>query len=119
MSDDLDINCIFCGIVNKSIKANIVYETDNIVAFHDINKVADVHVLIIPKQHFSSLSDVPEESGEIMGDLLLAGKAIAAQLHVKKSGYRLVINSGRDAGQTVFHLHMHLLGNRVFSWPPG
>jgi len=112
-------SCIFCDIANKKIKANIVSESEHLVAFHDTNKVAELHLLIIPKEHFASLNDIDENASAIMADMVLTAKNLARQFHVDETGYRLVMNTGKDAGQSVFHLHMHLLGGRPFSWPPG
>lgn len=115
----MSTHCIFCAIAEKKAKASIVYETDTVVAFNDINKAAEVHVLIIPKKHLSSLNEIDEKNAQIMIDLTLAAKKLTAELGILDSGYRLVINTGPDGGQTVFHLHMHLLGGRSFTWPPG
>ncbi len=112
-------SCIFCGIVDKRIKANIVFESDYVVAFHDINKAADLHLLIIPKIHFDSLNEVHSDSSAILAEMLLTAKDLAAKFNVNDSGFRLVMNTGKNAGQSVFHVHMHLLGGRLFSWPPG
>lgn len=112
-------DCIFCAIVERKINSTILFETEKVIAFNDINKASEVHVLIIPKNHISSVSEISEENAHIMAELTLAAKQLAVQLGVIQSGYRLVINTGRDAQQSVFHLHMHLLAGRSFSWPPG
>lgn len=119
MSTGNSNDCVFCGIINKKIKANVVLDAKRVIAFHDLNKVADLHLLIIPKLHFENLNEMKPEHAEILADILLVAKELAAQFGIDKSGYRLVMNTGADAGQTVFHLHMHLLGGRIFSWPPG
>lgn len=114
-----DVNCVFCSIIDKKIQASIIAETDRVLAFHDINPVADLHALIIPKIHLANINDVSKESASFLMDMVLLAKDLAKQFHVDKSGYRLVFNTERGAGQTVFHLHLHLLGGRSFSWPPG
>jgi histidine triad (HIT) family protein len=113
------VDCIFCAIAHKKIKADIVSETDQVIAFHDINKIAPFHLLIIPKVHLTSMNDISDENAGTMTDMMLLAKNLARKFDVDKSGYRIVINTGKDAGQTVFHLHIHLLGGRSFSWPPG
>lgn len=112
-------DCIFCQIVKKQIPAKIVLENDHVVVFHDINKVADVHLIIIPKAHLKSVNDLENVHENITTEMMLAAKKAAHISNVHQSGYRLVINTGANAGQTVFHLHMHLLGGRSLSWPPG
>jgi histidine triad (HIT) family protein len=112
-------DCIFCKIINKEIPATTVYQDDKIIAFEDINPKAPVHILIIPKQHFASLNDIPNEKKDLIGHLLLKAKEIAAEKGIAEKGYRLVLNTGRDSGQDVHHIHFHLLGGRQMSWPPG
>lgn len=109
------MDCIFCAIVRKEIPATMVYEDDLVVAFNDINPAAPNHVLIIPRWHYDSLATAADE--EILASLLTAAQTIARSLDLKD--YRVVINNGPTAGQSVFHLHLHLLGGRDFSWPPG
>ena len=114
MSND----CLFCKIAGKKIPAKVVYEDEDVFAFEDINPQAPVHLLVCPKKHFESLDHASPE------DLMVVGKVamVAAQLARERNlqpGYRTVMNTGRGAGQTVFHLHMHLLGGRTFGWPPG
>lgn len=104
------MDCLFCKIMNGEIPSKKVYENEYVYAFHDIAPMAPVHVLVIPKQHIESAAALTEDNAEIMQHLVLAAKDIAKQLGIYESGYRLVFNSGKDAGQTVFHLHMHLLG---------
>ncbi len=111
-------NCIFCKIANKEVAGDIVYEDENILAFNDLNPQAPVHVLIIPKEHISSMDQVNNEHAQLMGDLLVKVKDIAAKLGLD-NGYRLVNNCGDDGMQTVQHLHFHLLGKRKMLWPPG
>lgn len=112
-------DCIFCKIVNKEIPANVVYEDEKILAFHDLNPVAPEHVLVIPKVHFMSLSDMKPEHSEVVGHLTLKLQEIASTLGIAESGYRVVCNCGDDAGQEVKHLHYHLIGGRNLQWPPG
>ena len=110
-------NCLFCRIVRKEIPAKIVAETDDCVAFRDINPQAPVHILVIPRQHIPTVKDANDPA--IIGKLTQLAADLARREGVADNGYRLVINSGADAGQTVFHLHMHLLGGRHMAWPPG
>ncbi len=109
---------IFSKIINKEIPAEIVYEDDICMAFNDVNPQAPTHVLIIPKSPIPKIADAKSEHQEILGHLLLKAGEIAKQLGVQDA-FRLTINNGEDAGQTVFHLHIHLLAGRSFSWPPG
>jgi histidine triad (HIT) family protein len=110
---------IFEKIANREIPAEIVYEEEDFVAFPDINPQAPVHVLIIPKRCIPRLADAGEGDAGMLGRMLLASKKIARRLGVLESGYRLVINNGPDAGESVPHLHIHLLGKRPMAWPPG
>ena len=112
-------DCIFCKIVSKEMKSDIVYENDTILAFKDINPQAPVHHLIVPKKHISTLSDCSSEDSEIIVELFLRAKEIAKNTPEVENGYRLVINNGKEAGQEVFNLHLHLLGGRRMGWPPG
>lgn len=114
MSDDL-----FLKIINREIPADIVFESDDVLAFRDINPQAPVHVLIIPKDHIRTVNDIQENQAELVGKLYLAAKEIARKEGLSEEGYRLVMNCNRAAGQMVFHIHLHLLGGREFSWPPG
>lgn len=111
--------CIFCKIVHKEIPSNIVFEDDDILAFNDINPQAPIHILIVPKEHFASLNAIPEEKKDILSSLLLKTRQIAEEKAIARSGYRIVLNTERDSGQKVFHIHFHLLGGRRMSWPPG
>lgn len=108
---------IFTQIINKEIPADIVYEDDLCLAFRDINAQAPVHILLIPKKVIPSTQDIQKEDQQLMGHLMLKIPEIAKKLEL--STYRLVVNTGKDAGQTVFHLHIHILGGRQFIWPPG
>lgn len=112
-------NCIFCKIANGEIPSKKVYEDESVAAFYDIEPQAPVHVLIIPKAHFSSTLGLSDDTAQVVGNMVLAANKIAKELGVDESGFRLVMNTGRDAGQTVPHLHMHLMGGRSFSWPAG
>jgi len=109
---------IFRKIIDREIPATIVYEDDRCLAFEDINPVAPTHVVVIPKKEIVSVDDLSEEDEALVGHLFVVMRKIAAELHLE-SGYRVVTNCGRDAGQEVMHLHFHLLGGRGFRWPPG
>lgn len=111
-------DCIFCKIANKEITSDYVYEDDKIISFRDMEPQAPEHVLIIPKKHIASLDAAQESDAEVLAHILLKAKDIAADLGME-DGYRLVNNCGEDGGQTVKHLHFHLLGKRKMSWPPG
>jgi histidine triad (HIT) family protein len=109
--------CLFCRIARREIPATVVAETEDCVAFRDINPQAPVHVLIIPRTHVPSLNDSPDE--RLVGRLATLAADIARTEGIAESGYRTVINTNADAGQTVFHIHLHLLGGRRMGWPPG
>jgi histidine triad (HIT) family protein len=110
---------IFGKIIRREIPANIVYEDDLCLAFTDIAPVAPTHILVIPKKPISSLTEVTIEDKELLGHLLLVVKQVAVQAGLDETGYRVVVNTGTEGGQTVFHLHLHLLGGRAMQWPPG
>lgn len=110
---------LFGKIIRKEIPANIVYEDDLCLAFTDINPQAPTHILVIPKKPIPKLSDATANDKELLGHLLLTVKEVAQQAGLQEDGYRVVINTGQDGGQTVFHLHMHILGGRSMQWPPG
>jgi histidine triad (HIT) family protein len=112
-------DCLFCKIVNKKIPSELIFEDERIVAFNDINPQAPIHILIIPKEHFASLNDVPEEKADILGHILARARQIAQNIGIQESGYRIVLNTERDSGQEVYHIHFHLLGGRRMTWPPG
>ncbi len=112
-------DCIFCKIINKKIPASIIYEDEKIIAFDDIKPQAPVHVLLIPKEHYASLNDVPDGDESILAHLLLKARQIAYDKGIGEDGYRLVLNTGGNSGQEVFHIHLHLLGGRRMTWPPG
>jgi histidine triad (HIT) family protein len=111
-------DCLFCKIAAKQIPSRVVYEDDDIFAFEDIGPQAPTHVLVIPRKHFPSLAEAGTEDQAVLGKLQLVAAQIAREKKLL-DGYRTVINSGEGAGQTVFHLHLHLLGGRSFKWPPG
>jgi histidine triad (HIT) family protein len=111
-------DCLFCKIARKEILSKIAYEDDEIFAFEDISPQAPTHILICPKKHFASLNEASAEDQSVLGRLQLAAAEIARTRNLL-DGYRTIINNGRGAGQTVFHLHVHLLGGRAFRWPPG
>lgn len=112
-------DCLFCKIVNGDIPADCVYESETAVAFRDINPQAPTHVLIIPRKHISTINDIDDIDQSIVGSLYSAARDIAAQEGIDGDGYRAVMNCNEAAGQTVFHIHLHLLGGREFNWPPG
>ena len=112
-------DCLFCKIAAGDIPAEKVYEDDRCMAFKDINPQAPVHILIIPREHIANINEVSEDNKELAGHLLFVAGRIASEQELSDSGYRLVINTNRDAGQEVFHIHVHLLGKRRMSWPPG
>jgi len=112
-------NCLFCKIVAREARAEVVYEDDQALAFRDINPQAPVHVLVIPKRHIESLSLVTAEDEALLGHLIHVGRQVAAQEQILERGYRTVINTNRAAGQTVYHIHVHVLGGRTLTWPPG
>lgn len=112
-------DCIFCKIVNGEIPSKKVYEDENVLAFYDISPEAPVHVVVIPKQHIQSVNDLNEDNLEIVSQIFKAINKIVIELGIADSGYRIVNNCGKDGGQTVNHLHFHLLGGRSLNWPPG
>jgi histidine triad (HIT) family protein len=111
--------CLFCRIVNGEIPAKKVYEDNEVFAFHDINPQAPTHVLIVPRKHIATIDALEAGDANIVGTVILRAAQIARDLRLPSEGYRLVVNNGEAAGQTVFHIHFHLLGGRNFSWPPG
>jgi len=104
--------CVFCKIVNRELPAKVVYEDDLVMAFHDINPQAPVHILVIPKEHIPTLNDLEERHKELIGHIFLVIKKIAQELGIAESGYRVIVNCNRDGGQEVYHLHYHLLGGK-------
>lgn len=112
-------DCIFCQIANGQIESDIVYQDELVVAFRDLNPQAPTHILLIPRQHIGSLDTAGDEPVQLLGHLALVAAQVARQEGIAEGGYRLVTNVGPDAGQSVAHLHFHLLGGRVMQWPPG
>lgn len=112
-------DCLFCGIAEGEIPADLVHESERLVAFRDIDPKAPLHVLVIPREHLASLDAAAGEHGDLLGEALLVAADIARREGVAEGGYRTVINTGADGGQTVHHLHVHLLGGRALTWPPG
>lgn len=112
-------DCLFCKIVAGAIPAKLVYEDDRSVAFRDINPQAPTHALVIPRAHIASLAEASEEDESMLGHLLRVAARVAREEGHAEAGYRTVINTGSDAGQTVFHIHVHVLGGRTLTWPPG
>ena len=112
-------DCLFCRIVEKKIPAKIVHEDDQTLAFDDVNPQAPVHTLVIPKKHVAAVLNCNAQDEGLLGQLLLACAKVAKQKGLAESGYRVVVNTGRDGGQTVFHLHVHVMGGRHMAWPPG
>jgi histidine triad (HIT) family protein len=112
-------DCLFCKIVDGDVPAEIVHQTDSVVAFRDISPKAPTHVLVIPREHIATINDIDPGHEETIGQLFSAAKSIAADEGLSESGYRVVMNCGEGAGQSVFHIHLHLLGGRPLSWPPG
>ncbi len=112
-------DCLFCKIIRREIPATLVYEDDRVVAFSDINPQAPTHVLVVPKRHVATLNDIGTEDDQLVGELVRRAAAIAKERGLSAGGYRTVFNTNRGAGQTVFHIHLHLLGGRAMTWPPG
>ena len=115
----MDSNCIFCKIIKGEIKGEIVYSDDLVIGIKDINPQAPVHILLIPKKHIPTAQELTEEDRDILKNIFLAAKKIAIDKNIGKSGYRVVMNCNSGAGQSVFHIHFHLLGGRKMEWPPG
>lgn len=113
------MSCLFCKIVNREIPSSIVYEDDRVLAFSDINPQAPTHILVVPKRHIETLNDLAPGDDAIVGELVRRAAAIADERGIAAGGYRVVFNTNRDAGQTVFHIHLHLIGGRSMTWPPG
>ena len=111
--------CLFCRIIDGEIQASIVYQDERVVAFNDINPQGPTHVLVVPRRHIPSLNDLTPDDDQIVGELVRRAAAIAKQRGISAGGFRTVFNTNRDAGQTVFHIHLHLIGGRNMHWPPG
>lgn len=116
---DANADCLFCKILAGDIPADIVYESETVIAFRDINPQAPTHVLVIPRKHISTINDVGVDDHVIVGSLYGAAREIAAAEGIDADGYRAVMNCNAAAGQTVFHIHLHVLGGRTLAWPPG
>lgn len=112
-------DCLFCSIAEGKIKGQIVYQDDLVVAFRDISPRAPVHILIIPRKHIAGVLELQPEDGAVIGHIFAVAAQLAHDEGIAERGFRVVVNSGADAGQTVFHIHYHLLGGRQMSWPPG
>ncbi|MBE0478804.1 histidine triad nucleotide-binding protein [Candidatus Aerophobetes bacterium] len=110
--------CIFCQIIKGTSSARIVYENDEVIAFEDVNPQAPVHILLVPRKHISSITELSGEDVKLVGNIYLVAKKIARDKNIE-NGFRIVVNSGAKAGQSIYHLHFHLLGGRKFHWPPG
>ena len=113
------MSTIFKKIIDREIDADIVYEDKNVLCFKDISAQAPIHLLIIPKKEIKTINDIDENNKELIGEMFIAAKKIAEKLQIKDKGYRLVFNCNEDGGQTVYHIHMHLLAGRKLTWPPG
>ena len=112
-------NCLFCKIINGDITAKKVYENEHIIAFNDIDPKAPVHILVIPKKHIRSINELNSSDINLAGEIILAAKKIAKDQGVDSKGFRVVFNTNDDGGQTVYHIHMHIMGGRQMQWPPG
>ena len=112
-------NCLFCKIVEGQVSAKIVYQDADVVAFADINPQAPQHVLFVPRRHIASMTDLTMEDGPVLASIFMAASKVARELGIAESGFRFVTNVGPDSGQSVFHLHFHLLGGRKLAWPTG
>lgn len=114
------MGCLFCNIIERKVPSDIVFENDHALAFRDIRPAAPSHCLVIPKKHIVGIHDATPDDAAVLGQVLLAARAVGEQLGLAdKGGYRVVINQGPDAGQSVFHLHVHVIGGRAMAWPPG
>lgn len=113
------MECIFCKIIHREIDSQLIYENEHLVAFDDHNPQAPYHKLIVPREHIATLNDLTPKNLEITSRLFAAAQTIAKTCHIAETGYRLVINCNQDGGQTVSHIHVHLLGGRHMTWPPG
>jgi histidine triad (HIT) family protein len=115
----MDNDCLFCKIVSGDIPVNVLYENDNVLAFRDINPQAPFHALVIPKKHIATINHLDNEDAALVGQLYLAAKQLAKQEGFAERGYRTVMNCGEEGGQTVYHMHLHVLAGRALTWPPG
>lgn len=113
------MDCIFCKVAAHDIHARTVFENERLIAFHDLFPQAPTHILIIPKTHYTTLNDVPAADSALLGEMMSTATKIAKELGVDESGYRVVMNCNKDGGQSVYHIHLHLLAGRQLGWPPG
>ena len=113
------MSCLFCQIVEKAVPAKIVHEDDRLIAFEDVNPQAPVHLLIVPRKHIPGGLDLTETDRELVGEVFLLAAKLAMERGIAEGGYRVVLNTNAGAGQSVFHIHYHLLGGRMLRWPPG
>jgi len=112
-------DCVFCQIIDKKISSDIIFEDNDVFAFKDINPQAPSHILIVPKKHIPRLSQVEKKDEAVLGKMITIANNIAKENHFEEKGFRLTLNEGKDAGQTIFHIHLHLLAGRRLMWPPG
>lgn len=113
------MDCVFCKIINKEIPAKVAYEDDQVIAFHDANPQAPIHLLIVPKKHIASIMEINDENSTLLKEIARVAQNLARENNIDNKGFRLVVNTGEEGGQTVNHLHFHLLGGRFLTWPPG
>lgn len=113
------MDCIFCKIANKEIPARIAFENERLIAFHDLFPQAPLHLLLIPKAHYTTLNDVPADESALLGEIMATASQLAADMGVAEDGYRVVMNCNKNGGQSVYHIHLHLLAGRQLGWPPG
>ncbi len=119
MTNDTDLDCLFCGIIRDAVPADVIHRDERTVAFRDINPAAPVHALVIPVQHYPTMAALVAADPALAGELVSVATQIAMSEGLEHSGYRLVTNTGEEAGQSVFHVHLHVLGGRPMTWPPG
>ena len=112
-------DCLFCKVASGEIPATLVHEDERVVAFRDISPQAPVHILVIPREHVASLDDASDDQAGLLGDMLIVARDLARSEGIAEDGYRTVLNVGADGGQTVHHIHLHLIGGRALAWPPG
>ena len=112
-------DCLFCKILDGEIPCDKVYENDHVIAFRDLNPQAPTHILVIPRKHIATVNDLTPDDKNIVGEMVLAAQQVAQLEGIEEEGYRLIMNCNEGAGQTVFHIHMHILGGRIMNWPPG
>jgi len=118
MENQMD-ECLFCKIVNDKIPCEIVFKNEHVLAFRDMNPQAPTHILVIPRKHIPTINELETEDAVLVGEILLTARNLAKVENIDQNGFRTVFNCNKDGGQTVFHIHLHLLGGRRFSWPPG